>query len=157
MPNIDFAARNLCKAGEIMTIIDGDDYLIGRQVLKVINAEYQRKDLLALYTNHIRVHEPIYEKVGTCIDYPFNVQRARAYRHFSIFPASHLRTFYVDLYWKIKQRDLKDTRGQYFHAANDFAIMMPILEMAGERFKYLPELTYVYDAGTGNNNFQTKT
>jgi hypothetical protein len=29
--------------------------------------------------------------------------------------------------------------------------------MAGERFKYLPELTYVYDAGTGFNNFQTKT
>ncbi len=39
-----------------MAIIDGDDYLIGRQVFKVINAEYQKKKLLALYTNHIRVH-----------------------------------------------------------------------------------------------------
>jgi hypothetical protein len=110
-----------------MVIIDGDDYLIGRQVLKVINAEYQRKKLLALYTNHIRIHEPIYLKVGTCIEYPKTIKKTRAYRHFSIFPASHLRTFYVDLYWKINPRHLKDTRGQYFHAANDFAIMMPIL------------------------------
>lgn len=54
-------------------------------------------------------------------------------------------------------RDLRDHKGEYFTAANDFAIMMPILEMASQRFQYLPELTYVYDAGTGYNNFQTKT
>lgn len=53
-----------------MAIIDGDDYLIGTQVFKLINAEYQQKNLLALYTNHIRIHEPLYLKVGTCIDYP---------------------------------------------------------------------------------------
>lgn len=34
--------------------------------------------------------------------------------------------------------------------------MMPILEMAGDRYEYFSELTYVYDAGTGFNNFQTK-
>ena len=28
--------------------------------------------------------------------------------------------------------------------------------MAGSQFEYLPELTYIYDAGTGFNNFQTK-
>jgi hypothetical protein len=110
-----------------MAIIDGDDYLIGTQVFRLINARYQQENLLALYTNHLRVHEPIYLKVGTCIDYPERVKKARAYRRFSIFPASHLRTFYVDLYWRINVRDLKDYKGQYFTAANDFAIMMPIL------------------------------
>lgn len=35
--------------------------------------------------------------------------------------------------------------------------MMPILEMASHRYEYLPELTYVYDSGTGENNFGTKT
>ncbi len=110
-----------------MTIIDGDDYLIGTQVFKVINARYQSENLLSLYTNHIRVHEPLYLKVGTCIDYPQRVKTMRTYRHFSIFPASHLRTFYVDLYWRINLRDLRDYKGDYFTAANDFAIMMPIL------------------------------
>jgi hypothetical protein len=38
-----------------------------------------------------------------------------------------LRTFFVDLYWRIKIRDLKDIKGEYFTAANDFAIMMPVL------------------------------
>lgn len=94
-----------------MTIIDGDDYLIGRQVFKVINAQYQTKNLLALYTNHLRIHEPIYLKVGTCIDYPQRVHATRSYRRYSVFPASHLRTFYVDLYWRIKIRDLKDIKG----------------------------------------------
>jgi glycosyltransferase involved in cell wall biosynthesis len=41
LPNIDYAARRLCKSGEIMAIIDGDDYLIGTQVFKLINARYQ--------------------------------------------------------------------------------------------------------------------
>jgi len=39
-----------------MAIIDGDDYLIGTQVFKLINARYQKESLLALYTNHLRVH-----------------------------------------------------------------------------------------------------
>lgn len=124
----------MCNSGEIMTIIDGDDYLIGTQVFKIINARYQKKSLLVLYTNHLRVHEPIYLKVGTCIDYPEKVKKARSFRRFSIFPASHLRTFFVDLYWRISIRDLKDYQGGYFTAANDFAIMMPILEMAGDRY-----------------------
>lgn len=34
--------------------------------------------------------------------------------------------------------------------------MMPVLEMAAPHFEYLPELTYLYDAGTGLNNFQSK-
>lgn len=42
LPNIDYAARKLCKSGEIMAIIDGDDYLIGTQAFKLINAQYQR-------------------------------------------------------------------------------------------------------------------
>ncbi len=56
LPNIDYAARRLCQSGEIMAIIDGDDYLIGTQVFKLINARYQQQNLLALYTNHLRVH-----------------------------------------------------------------------------------------------------
>ena len=56
LPNIDYAARRLCQSGEIMAIIDGDDYLIGTQVFKLINARYQQQGLLALYTNHLRVH-----------------------------------------------------------------------------------------------------
>lgn len=146
----------MCNSGEIMAIIDGDDYLIGTQSFKIINARYQKQSLLVLYTNHLRVHEPIYLKVGTCIDYPEKIKKTRSFRRFSIFPASHLRTFFVDLYWRISIRDLKDYQGAYFTAANDFAIMMPILEMAGDRYEYFSELTYVYDAGTGFNNFQTK-
>jgi hypothetical protein len=39
-----------------------------------------------------------------------------------------------------------------FHAANDVAIFMPILEMASENILYLPEINYYYNANTGHNN-----
>lgn len=53
-----------------MTIIDGDDYLIGAQVFKVVNSRYQSKNLLSLYTNNIRDHLPYYLKISYSRDYP---------------------------------------------------------------------------------------
>lgn len=35
--NIYKAAHYYCKKNEIMLIVDGDDYLIGTQVLKLLN------------------------------------------------------------------------------------------------------------------------
>ena len=39
--NIKKAAEKYCANDEIMIIVDGDDELIGRQVLKLYNAVYQ--------------------------------------------------------------------------------------------------------------------
>ncbi len=86
-----------------MLIVDGDDYLIGTQVLKLLNFQYQTKKLLAAYTNYLRINEPYYVKVGTSTPYPQSVIDKRTFRkNFSIFRASHLRSFYVDLFRKIK-------------------------------------------------------
>jgi hypothetical protein len=140
-----------------MIIVDGDDYLIGTQVLRFLNYEYQTKTLLAAYTNYLRINEPYYIKVGTSTPYPKYILDRRVFRKTpKMFRASHLRSYYVDLFRKIKPEDLKDDKGEFFSAANDFAIMMPILEMAAPYLEYLPELTYLYDSGTGLNNFQSK-
>ena len=39
-----------------MLIVDGDDYLIGTQVLKLLNFQYQTKKLLAADTNYLRIN-----------------------------------------------------------------------------------------------------
>lgn len=39
-----------------MIIVDGDDYLIGTQVLSLLNYQYQTKRLLAAYTNYLRIN-----------------------------------------------------------------------------------------------------
>lgn len=70
---------------------------------------------------------------------------------------SHLRAFYTQLFRNIADGDLKDEKGQYFHAANDVAILFPIVEQSGTNIKYVPELTYVYNSNTGLNNHQIRT
>ena len=72
------------------------------------------------------------------------------------FVTSHLRAFYTQLFRNIKEKDLKDDKGQYLRAANDVAICVPILEMSHKRVKYLPELTYSYNANTGLNNHKLR-
>lgn len=86
-----------------MMIVDGDDYLIGTQVFKLFNFQYQTKKLLAAYTNYLRINEPYYIKVGTSTAYTKDVMKKRIFRkNHNIFRASHLRSFYVDLFRKIK-------------------------------------------------------
>ena len=111
-----------------MIIVDGDDYLIGTQVFRFLNFQYQTEKLLASYTNYLRINSPYYLKVGTSASYSKIILEKRLFRNYAtLFKASHLRSYYVDLFRKINPKDLKDEKGNFFSAANDFAIMMPIL------------------------------
>jgi hypothetical protein len=38
----------------------------------------------------------------------------------------------------IDDKDLRDEKGDYYRAANDVAICIPILEMAHTRVEYIP-------------------
>lgn len=42
MPNLRRAAKEFCKPFEIFMIIDGDDEIIGRQILKLYNSIFQK-------------------------------------------------------------------------------------------------------------------
>ncbi len=64
MANIYHAVYNYCKAGEILTIVDGDDELVGRQVFKLINAAYHRTSAFSIFTNHIESKKDISLQIG---------------------------------------------------------------------------------------------
>lgn len=68
------------------------------------------------------------------------------------FSISHLRTCRNQLMRNIREEDLKDSNGEYFQAANDVAMYLPILEQAHLKVVYLPEVTYLYNDRTGSNN-----
>lgn len=51
---------------------------------------------------------------------------------------SHLRAYYTQLFRNVKDEDLKDDKGEYYRAANDVAICIPILEQAHNRVMYIP-------------------
>lgn len=42
LPNVLNAAKTFCKPQDIFMVIDGDDELIGKQVLKLFNAVFQK-------------------------------------------------------------------------------------------------------------------
>ncbi len=69
---------------------------------------------------------------------------------------SHLRAFYTRLLRLVKDYDLQDQEGQFFRAANDVAICLPILEMSHENVVYVPEISYLYNSNTGNNNHRVR-
>ena len=59
---------------------------------------------------------------------------------------SHLRTFRKELFMRIKEEDFIDpVTNSYYDTAGDFTFMLPMLEMAAERQRYIPDIMYVYN------------
>ena len=66
LPNILDAAKNFCKPEELFMVLDGDDYLLGRQVLKLFNAIFSSKDVWVAYSNFLTMSH----KAGYSREYP---------------------------------------------------------------------------------------
>ena len=73
-------------------IIDGDDELIGRQVLKLYNAVFQEKGLYFVYSNFLMGGG----NVGFSRPFPEYIMKRNDYRKYP-FVTSHLRAFYTKL------------------------------------------------------------
>jgi glycosyltransferase involved in cell wall biosynthesis len=151
MPNLRTAAKQYCRPEEIFLIADGDDELVGRQVLRLYSAIFQREKAWFVYSNFLSIRH----SVGYSRPFPLATIKNNKYRNYP-FVTSHLRAFYTQLFLNIKEEDLQDEKGEYLKAANDVAICIPILEMSHERVFYLPELTYYYNSNTGQNNHQVR-
>ena len=83
--------------------------------------------------------------------YPDEVVAKRDYRNYP-WGACHCRTFKYKLYKQIYRSDFLDNNGNYLRYATDMAIFIPILEMAGDKIKYINDLIYIYNRDTGQNN-----
>ena len=66
--------------------------------------------------------------------------------------SSHLRTFKHHLWSRIKKEDLLDNNGDFYRMAWDLAFMFPMLEMAGDRAKYINDILYIYNLGNPLND-----
>lgn len=93
-----------CNYGEIFYTLDGDDELVGTQVLKIYNAIYQQEKPYCLYSNYISYDpRPFFSKkilVGMTNDYPSFIKKANDYKDY-FHHYGHLRTFMTDLFFMI--------------------------------------------------------
>ena len=122
MPNLRRAAKEFCKPYEIFLIVDGDDELLGRQVLKLYNSIFQKEKSWFVYSNFLSIRG----NVGYSRPFPDKIISSNTYRKYP-FVTSHLRAFYTQLFLNIKEEDLQNEKGEYLKAANDVAICIPIL------------------------------
>ena len=119
-------------------IIDGDDYLYCRDVLNILEAKYIQTDCLITYGSHISSKGVQGKK------YPRLVRQFNLFRKYFWY-ASHLRTFRHDLWLALDPQDLLNKNKEYYSVAWDLAIMLPLLEMAGNRQEFISEVLYAYN------------
>lgn len=156
LPNIHFGiTESNLNDDDIIIILDGDDFLIRRDVLDIINNLYQDETLLT-YGQYVWPNG----QLGHCRPYTeetFKLLRKGGYW------ASHLRSYKYKLYKEIMKQDpeltcYKNQNGEFYTITYDIAIMTPLMEIAGlDKIKFNPEPVYYYRIHEQNDHFVDPT
>ena len=130
-----------CEATDVIAILDADDWFANANVLSRVNQEYADPSIWLTYGQFIQY--PSGDR-GFCYPMPEDIVQRNAFRKHTHLP-SHLRTFYAGLFKKIKKEDLM-IDGEFLQMTGDLAAMLPMIEMACDHFKFIPEVLLVYNA-----------
>jgi glycosyltransferase involved in cell wall biosynthesis len=150
---VDGIAAHSCNEQDVIVLVDGDDWLANEWVLQKLDAIYSSTDALYTYGQYLNYRAGT---IGHCEPLPKKVVRRGFFRQ-AAWLCSHLRTFKHLLWRHIRDEDLRDTRtGDYFRTAWDLAIMFPMAEMAGPRYRFVPEVLYVYNDDNPISDFRVR-
>ena len=138
-----------CSASpdDVIVILDGDDWFATDYTLSKLNDYYSNDDIFMTYGSFVRFPDGLIGHEAS--EYSDSVVNEGAFRK-DTWRASHLKTFKNFIWQKIAKEDLKNDEGEFYETAYDQAIMLPLLEMAGTRSKYIPEILCVYNIGNPN-------
>lgn len=132
------------SSDSIVVMLDGDDYFIDDSVLQYIADVYRDPNVWLTYGSYVASNPPfpvfcedVSSQYSDCVD-------PRTFFRECPWCFSHLRTFYAGLFQQIKKQDLMQG-GDFFPTAYDVAIMTPMLEMCGGRFRFIDRPLYVYN------------
>ena len=127
---------------DIVVILDGDDFLYGKDVLNKLNKFYNSEDCWLTYGSYVNLSSKTRGKFSSKI--PQQVIDNKRYRDYK-WCTSHLRSFRSFLFKNIDERDLKDKNDKFLTITGDLAIMFPMLEMSAERSYYVDDLLYIWN------------
>lgn len=127
---------------DIIVIVDGDDFLYGRDVLSKLNDYYNTSDCWLTYGSYINLSNKQRGKFSSEI--PLKIISSNQFRNYK-WCTSHIRTFKSFLFKSIQDVDLKDSSGNFYTITGDLAIMFPMLEMAGKKSLYIDDLLYIWN------------
>lgn len=130
-----------CDDDEIIVTLDGDDWFANTEALSKVASIYSDENVWMTYGSY-QDHPGMTR--GCCRPYEQNIINANSFRR-AQWRASHLRTFCVKLFKKIKKEDFYDRQGKWLDMAWDLAFMLPMLEMSGNHHKYINDILYSYN------------
>lgn len=135
-----------CANEEIIVMVDGDDWLAHDHVLERLNEVYADPDVWMTCGNHLQYVPHTFVKAEAAGEIPKEVLKANSLRSYVQFkyPLSHLKTFYSSLFKKVKFEDFQ-IDGHFFDCASDVAMMVPMAEMAGEHYRHIRDILYIYN------------
>jgi glycosyltransferase involved in cell wall biosynthesis len=141
------------KPGSIVISVDGDDWLKNDQVLNTLESVYRKGDVWMTYGSYEEYPSgfapPWYQA------YPEEVIENNKFREHNWF-ASHLRTYKRELFLLIDDADFKLENGEWLDVTGDQAFMLPMLEMARERSRFIAEVLYTYNVANPTRDGATK-
>ena len=140
LANMVTAIRMTCAdPASVIVTLDADDALIGDGVLSRLAAEYERGA-------DVTVGSML--RTDKATDYPVCFDRPREHRGGNVW--QHLRSFRKRLFDAIPDDALR-IDGEYVDLANDWAFMLPIVEMARNPV-HVTEALYLYEpSGIGKD------
>lgn len=141
-----YHAVHSCRDDEIIVSLDGDDWFPHKHVLQRINEAYVSPDV---WLTHGSLIEFPNNSTAWSLPIPKEIVDSGDFRSYRC--PSHLRTFYAWLFKQIRQEDLQ-YNGNFFPMTWDQAMMFPMIEMAGERHRFIPEVVYVYNITNSIND-----
>ena len=122
------------KSDELITIIDGDDFLVNNICFKLLNDSFCNKNQF-IYT----AHQWDIDNRNICKELPKNINPY----HYP-WVTSHLRAFSLNLLNKVNRENFKDVNGNYFRRGYDQALSLPLLYKA-KKVEYISEVCYQYN------------
>ena len=128
--NIHIAVTKYCKLNEIAFLLDGDDQLVGVRAFSIFNAVYHAKGPAVAYSMAFQYWTGDNTVKDNWSQEYTDVQKKNNMYRKVPQKISHLRSFRVDLYLKIKEKDLKFDNGQWFTSCYDEVICLPMMEMS---------------------------
>lgn len=136
----------VANSEDILIFVDGDDRLEVDALTKLKG--YYEDDTLLTYGQYRS--DPFSPTCSLAGPYPQDVIDRRAYREHSLLgrgiPWNHLRTMRYEIASQLKVEDFKFSNGEWYRMSGDAAVMYPCLELAGDNFKFVPEVLYVYNS-----------
>jgi len=135
---------------DIVAIIDGDDMLNITKALEIVKKTYDRTDCIITYGNFVTQDgKTLNPRVGK--RHQQRVIDRNLFRK-AHFISHHLKTFKHMLYTQIDQKDFCDSNGNFWSTCSDLALMLPMLEMAGDRQEAISDPIYRYSFNIPTND-----